>query len=75
MTTMVQNIGLPAEVAAQYNLATMWQAWEFLVAYMKGDFTDKVDEAIANSCWIKLVHRLIVKKAQYSGKKMQFLKI
>lgn len=49
MTTMVQNIGLPAEVAAQYNLATMWQAWEFLVAYMKGDFTDKVDEAIANS--------------------------
>ena len=49
MTTMVQNIGLPAEVAAQYNLATMWQAWEFLVAYIKGDFTDKVDEAIANS--------------------------
>ena len=49
MTTMVQNIGVPAEVAAQYDLATMWQAWEFLVAYMKGDFTDKVDEAIANS--------------------------
>lgn len=49
MTTMVQNIGKPDEVAAQYDLATMWQAWEFLVAYMKGDFTDKVDEAIANS--------------------------
>ena len=49
MTTMVQNIGKPDEVAAQYDLVTMWQAWEFLVAYMKGDFTDKVDEAIANS--------------------------
>lgn len=49
MTRMVQNIGEPDEVAAQYDLATMWQCWEFLVAYMKGDFTDKVDEAIANS--------------------------
>ena len=49
MTRMVQYIGEPDEVAAQYDLATMWQAWEFLVAYMKGDFTDKVDEVIANS--------------------------
>ena len=49
MTRMVQNIGVPAEVAAQYDLATMWQAWEFLVAYMKGDLTDKINEAIANA--------------------------
>lgn len=49
MTTMVQNIGTPDAVAAQYNLATMWQAWEFLVAYMKGDLTNKIDEAIANA--------------------------
>lgn len=49
MTTMVENIGVPAEVAQKYDLATMWQAWEFLVAYMKGDFTDKVNEALANA--------------------------
>lgn len=49
MTEMVQNIGVPAEVAAQYDLTTMWQAWEFLVAYMKGDLTDKIDEAIENA--------------------------
>lgn len=49
MTTMVQNIGKPDEVAAQYDLATMWQAWEFLVAYMKGDLTDKINEALANA--------------------------
>ncbi len=49
MTRMVENIGVPAEVAAQHDLATMWQAWEFLVAYMKGDLTDKINEAIANA--------------------------
>lgn len=58
MVTMVQNIGVPAEVAAQYDLETMWQAWEFLVAYMKGDFTNKVDEAIANAS-VKAVLDLI----------------
>ena len=49
MTTMVENIGVPAEVAAQYDLETMWQAWEFMVAYLKGDLTDKINEAIANA--------------------------
>lgn len=49
MTTMVENIGVPAAVAQKYDLNTMWQAWEFLVAYMKGDFTDKVNEALANA--------------------------
>lgn len=49
MTRMVENIGVPSEVAEQYDLATMWQAWEFLVAYMKGDLTDKIDEALANA--------------------------
>lgn len=49
MTTMVQNIGSPSSVAAQYNLATMWQAWEFLTDYMKTDLTNKIDEAIANA--------------------------
>ena len=77
MTTMVQNIGLPAEVAAQYNLATMWQAWEFLVAYMKGDFTDKVDEAIANSsvraCWIKIGTSTDSEESTVFGKEMQLL--
>lgn len=49
MTTMVENIGSPSEIAAQYNLATMWQAWEFLTDYMKTDLTNKIDEAIANA--------------------------
>lgn len=49
MTRMVQNIGVPAEVAAQYDLATMWQAWEFLVAYMKGDLTTMISNALANA--------------------------
>jgi len=49
MTEMVQNIGTPDGVAAQYDLSTMWQAWEFLVAYMKGDLTTLIREALANA--------------------------
>lgn len=49
MTRMVQNIGEPDEVAAQYDLATMWQCWEFLVAYMKGDLTTMISNALANA--------------------------
>lgn len=66
MTTMVQNIGKPDKVAAQYDLATMWQAWEFLVAYMKGDLTDKIDEAIANAS-IQGVLDLIGKTTDVGG--------
>ena len=49
MTTMVENIGSPSEVAAQYNLATMWQAWEFLTDYMKTDLTQMIEQALANA--------------------------
>ena len=49
MTTMVQNIGNPSEIAAQYNLATMWQAWEFLTDYMKTDLTNMIEQALANA--------------------------
>lgn len=49
MTTMVQNIGNPSDIAAQYNLATMWQAWEFLTDYMKTDLTNMIERAIANA--------------------------
>lgn len=49
MTTMVENIGNPSEVAAQYNLATMWQAWEFLTDYMKTDLTQMIEQALANA--------------------------
>lgn len=49
MTEMVQNIGTPDGVAAQYDLSTMWQAWEFLVAYMKGDLTTLIRDALANA--------------------------
>ena len=49
MTTMVQNIGSPSTVAEQYNLETMWQAWEFLTDYMKTDLTQMIENALANS--------------------------
>lgn len=49
MTTMVQNIGNPSDIAAQYNLATMWQAWEFLTDYMKTDLTQMIEQALANA--------------------------
>lgn len=49
MTTMVQNIGNPSDIAAQYNLATMWQAWEFLTDYMKTDLTNMIEQALANA--------------------------
>lgn len=49
MTTMVENIGSPSEIAERYNLATMWQAWEFLTDYMKTDLTNKINEAIENA--------------------------
>ena len=49
MTEMVQNIGTPNGVAEQYDLSTMWQAWEFLVAYMKGDLTTLIENALANA--------------------------
>lgn len=32
MTEMVRNIGFPAEIAAQRDIDTMWQAWEYLIA-------------------------------------------
>ena len=49
MTTMVQNIGNPSDIAAQYNLDTMWQAWEFLTDYMKTDLTQMIEQALANA--------------------------
>lgn len=49
MTTMVQNIGNPSDIAEQYNLATMWQAWEFLTDYMKTDLTQMIEQALANA--------------------------
>lgn len=49
MTTMVENIGNPSDIAAQYNLATMWQAWEFLTDYMKTDLTQMIEQALANA--------------------------
>ena len=36
-------------VAEQYNLETMWQAWEFLTDYMKTDLTQMISDALANA--------------------------
>ena len=49
MQKMVATIGLPGEIATGYGLDTMWKTWEHLVAYMEGDFTDLVEEVIANA--------------------------
>ena len=49
MQKMVATIGMPGEIATGYGLDTMWKTWEHLVAYMEGDFTDLVEEVIANA--------------------------
>lgn len=49
MTYMVENIGAPAEIAAEYSIDTMWEAWEWMVDYTGNDLTELIQEAIANS--------------------------
>lgn len=49
MTTMVQNIGVPGEIAAGLTIDTMWDAWEFMCNYLKVDLTNLLQNAINNN--------------------------
>lgn len=49
MTTMVQNIGVPSEIAEGLSIDTMWEAWEWMVDYTGNDLTELITEALANA--------------------------
>lgn len=49
MTTMVQNIGVPGEIAEQLTIDTMWDAWEYLCNYVSVDLTTLIQNALNNN--------------------------
>lgn len=49
MTEMVQNIGVPGEIASQLTIDTMWDAWEYLCNYVSEDLTALLQNAINNN--------------------------
>lgn len=49
MTEMVQNIGVPGEIASQLTIDTMWDAWEYLCNYVSEDLTTLLQNAINNN--------------------------
>ncbi|MEA5058070.1 MAG: BppU family phage baseplate upper protein, partial [Anaerotignum propionicum] len=58
MTTMVQNIGVPGEIANQLTIDTMWDAWEYLCNYVSEDLTTLLQNAINNNSVDGVVQRL-----------------
>jgi len=58
MTTMVQNIGVPKEIAEQLSIETMWEAWEYLCNYVSEDLTTLLQNAINNNSVDGVVQRL-----------------
>ncbi|AMJ41686.1 BppU family phage baseplate upper protein [Anaerotignum propionicum] len=58
MTTMVQNIGVPGEIAGQLTIDTMWDAWEYLCNYVSKDLTTLLQNAINNNSVDGVVQRL-----------------
>ncbi|AMJ40229.1 hypothetical protein [Anaerotignum propionicum] len=58
MTTMVQNIGVPGEIAQQLTIDTMWDAWEYLCNYVSEDLTTLLQNAINNNSVDGVVQRL-----------------
>lgn len=58
MTTMVQNIGVPKEIAEQLSIETMWEAWEYLCNYVSEDLTTLLQDAINNNSVDGVVQRL-----------------
>lgn len=58
MTTMVQNIGVPGEIAEQLTIDTMWDAWEYLCNYISEDLTTLLQNAINNNSVDGVVQRL-----------------
>ncbi|AMJ41882.1 BppU family phage baseplate upper protein [Anaerotignum propionicum] len=58
MTNMVQNIGVPGEIAEQLTIDTMWDAWEYLCNYVSEDLTTLLQNAINNNSVDGVVERL-----------------
>ena len=58
MTTMVQNIGVPGEIAGQLTIDTMWEAWEYLCNYVSEDLTTLLQNAINNNSVDGVIQRL-----------------
>ena len=58
MTTMVQNIGVPKEIAEQLSIETMWEAWEYLCNYVSEDLTTLLQNAINNNSVDGVVQRI-----------------
>lgn len=58
MTTMVQNIGVPGEIAKQLTVDTMWDAWEYLCNYVSEDLTTLIQNAINNNSVDGVIQRL-----------------
>jgi len=58
MTTMVQNIGVPGEIAQQLTIDTMWEAWEYLCNYVSEDLTTLLQNAINNNSVDGVMQRL-----------------
>jgi|GEM_PF-5369878 len=58
MTTMVQNIGVPGEIAGQLTIDTMWDAWEYLCNYVSKDLTTLLQNAINNNSVDGVVQRI-----------------
>lgn len=58
MTTMVQNIGVPGEIAEQLTIDTMWDAWEYLCNYVSEDLTTLLQNAINNNSVDGVIQRL-----------------
>ena len=58
MTTMVQNIGVPGEIAEQLTIDTMWDAWEYLCNYVSEDLTTLLQNAINNNSVDGVMQRL-----------------
>lgn len=58
MTTMVQNIGVPGEIAEQLTIDTMWDAWEYLCNYVSEDLTTLIENALNNNSVDGVVQRI-----------------
>ncbi|WMI81951.1 BppU family phage baseplate upper protein [Anaerotignum sp. MB30-C6] len=46
MTTMVQNIGVPGEIAAGLTIDTMWEAWEYMCDYVTRTMQLVIDSSL-----------------------------
>lgn len=58
MTTMVQSIGVPKQIAQGLSIDTMWDAWEYLCNYVSQDLTNLIQNALTNNSVDGVIQRL-----------------